>query len=78
MTTSVASSLKALAREPLWSAIAILTLALGIGVNAAIFSLLDTMLLKPLPVAGGDRVMVIAERRKAAVEAETKRLRQGK
>lgn len=40
--------------------VAILTLALGIGVNSAIFSLVHAVLLKPLPVRDADRVVTIA------------------
>jgi len=44
------SALRALLRTPFLSSIAILSLALGIGANAAIFSMFDEMLLRPLPV----------------------------
>ena len=44
------SAVRALARTPLVTGIAIVSLALGIGANAAIFSLFDQMLLRPLPV----------------------------
>src|SRR5512133_3044427 len=41
---------RALVRTPLVTTIAIVSLALGIGANAAIFSMFDQMLLRPLPV----------------------------
>src|SRR6187401_3131476 len=44
-------ALRTLVRTPAISAIAILSLAVGIGATAAIFSLYDQMLVRPLPVA---------------------------
>jgi putative ABC transport system permease protein len=46
-----------LLERPVHSAIVILTLALGIGANTAVFSILDTVLLRPLPYAHGDRLV---------------------
>jgi hypothetical protein len=40
--------------------LAVLCLALGIGVNASIFSLLDFVYLRPLPVGNADRVVVLS------------------
>jgi predicted permease len=48
--------LRMLGRSPAFTAVAILSLALGIGANSAIFSLIDTLLLRPLPVAHPERL----------------------
>ncbi len=50
-------AVRALLHTPLVSMIAILSLALGIGANAAIFSLFDEMLLRPLPVAHPEQLV---------------------
>ena len=49
-----------LRRSPGFTAVAILSLALGIGANTAIFSLLDSLLLRSLPVRQADRLVQIA------------------
>ena len=43
-------ALRGLRRSPLFSTVAILSLALGIGANTAIFTLIDQILLRKLPV----------------------------
>ena len=47
-------------RAPAFSALAVLTLALGIGANAAIFSVVHRLLLSPLPYPDGDRIVMIS------------------
>ena len=49
--------LRTLTKTPFVTTVAILSLALGIGANAAIFSLFDQMLLRSLPVADPDRLV---------------------
>src|SRR5450755_1461658 len=53
--------LRNLARNPAFTLVAILTLALGIGANTTIFSVINNTLLKPLPFPGADRLVLVWE-----------------
>ncbi|MEO7043338.1 MAG: ABC transporter permease [Gemmatimonadaceae bacterium] len=50
-----------LVKEPVFAVVAILTLALGIGANTAIFTVVDTVLLRTLPVPNADRLVEIGD-----------------
>jgi len=52
-------AVRGLRRSPLFAAIAILSLALGIGANTAIFTLIDQVLLRQLPVARPDEIVMV-------------------
>ena len=65
MMTSLADlrfALRGLRRSPLFSIVAILSLALGIGANTAIFNLIDQILLRKLPVKAPDELVMLYQR----------------
>jgi predicted permease len=53
--------LRRLARSPMFTVITLITLAIGIGANTAIFSVLNGVLLKPLPYPDADRLVAVWE-----------------
>ena len=59
ITRHVPHSLRRLATAPLFTLVIIVTLAVAIGANAAVFTLIDQLLLKPLPVSEPERLVIV-------------------
>ena len=59
LRTDIQYALRSLSKRPTFTLIAVITLALGIGANTAIFSAINALLLKPLPFPELDRVVAI-------------------
>jgi predicted permease len=59
---------RSLRRRPSYAGAAVLTLAFGTGITATVFSIVDTVLIKPLPYPDGDRLVAVYESSTAARE----------
>jgi predicted permease len=55
-------ALRAIRRNPLFSSVAVLSLALGIGANTAIFTLVDQLMLRQLPMRDPDQLVMLYQR----------------
>ncbi len=51
--------IRLLAKNPAFTVVALLTLGLGIGANTAIFSVINAVLLRPLPFPGADQIVIV-------------------
>jgi putative ABC transport system permease protein len=64
-------AVRTLRRSPAFAIVAVLTLALGIGATTTIYSVVDTILLQPLPFADADQLVHIAENVPSSVPGRT-------
>src|SRR5438477_7072406 len=55
-------AIRSFRKSPVFSAVAVLSLALGIGANTAIFTLIDQLILRLLPVQDPQRIVLLAGR----------------
>ena len=66
--TDLRYSLRSIFKQPIFSAVVVITLALGIGANTAIFTVVNAVVLQPLPFADADRLTVIWTTKDANLE----------
>ncbi len=61
LLTDARHAVRMLIKRPALSALVVMTLSLGLGANAAIFALIDSVLLRPFTVPNLDRLVMVSE-----------------
>ncbi|MEX2153828.1 MAG: ABC transporter permease [Gemmatimonadaceae bacterium] len=61
LVQDVKFAFRSLGRQKGWTAVAVVTLALGIGANSAMFSVVNHLLLNPLPYPNADRIVLVSQ-----------------
>ena len=59
IAADIGFALRALRRAPGWTAVAVLTIALGIGASTAVFSVVDRLLVRPIAYPGAARMLIV-------------------
>src|SRR5438128_7252261 len=62
VAADIRHALRSFAKSPTFTATAVLSLAIGIGANAALFSVTSALLLRPLPYPHADRLVILWNR----------------
>ena len=75
MLRNIRYALRVLARTPAFTVTIVATLAIVIGANATVFSLIDAVLLKPLPFPDADRLVLLSESREGTPISNTAPIR---
>ena len=70
LTAEIRYAARALLKRPMLAGIVVLTLALGLGANAAIFELIDALVLRPFTMADVDRITLIAHTRDEDIDRQ--------
>jgi len=61
LRTDVAFAMRTMGRQKAWTAVTLITLALGIGATTAVFSIVSTLLIHPLPYPNANRIVYVGQ-----------------